>query len=54
MPHWRSNTRLPDSSLNTVRDAMIELFEQERTEQQIQTPEPPGHSKYRDPEAPEI
>jgi hypothetical protein len=42
-----------EQSLNNVRDAVREQFEQERAEQQSQPPEPPIQSKEREPDAPE-
>jgi hypothetical protein len=42
-----------EQSLDTVRDAVREQFEQERAEQQSQPPEPPSQSNQREPDAPE-
>ncbi len=43
----------PEQSLDTVRDAVREQYEQERAEQSSQTPEPPSAAQEREPDAPE-
>jgi hypothetical protein len=43
----------PEQSLDTVRDAVREQFEQERAEQRSQPIEPPSATREREPEAPE-
>jgi hypothetical protein len=42
-----------EQSLETVRGAVREQFEQERAEQQSQPPEPPSQSNEREPDTPE-
>ncbi len=45
----------PEQSLDTVRDAVREQYEQERAERNSQTPEPPSAAQERapEPDAPE-
>ena len=42
----------PEQSLDTVRDAVREQYEQERAKRS-QTPEPPSATQEREPDAPE-
>jgi hypothetical protein len=42
-----------EQSLDTVRDAVREQYEQERADQRSQPIEPPSQSKEREPDAPE-
>ena len=43
----------PEQSLDTVRNAVREQYEQERADQRSQPIEPPSQSKEREPDAPE-
>ena len=43
----------PEQSLDTVRDAVREQYEQERAESRDQTIEPPSPAPEREPDAPE-
>ena len=43
----------PEQSLDTVRAAVREQYEQERAEQSSQKPEPPSATQEREPDAPE-
>ena len=42
-----------EQSLDTVRDAVREQYEQEQEAKRSQTSEPPSQSKEREPDAPE-